>query len=157
MLSDQTYLTKEGLENLQQELEHLKKVVRPEIAERIATAKELGDLSENAEYSDAKESQGFNEGKIMEIEAMLKVAVIIEEENKTPGVASVGSKIKIEQADTKKAKEYHIVGSHEADPLAGRISNESPIGQALLGGKVGDVIEINLPRGIIKCKIIEVL
>ena len=156
MLSDQTYITKKGLEDLKKELDHLKKVVRIEIAERIAQAKELGDLSENAEYSDAKEAQGFNEGKIIEIEAMIKSAIIIEEENKTPGVASVGSKIKIKQEDTGKFKEYHIVGSPEANPLEGRISNESPIGQALLGGKVGDSVEISLPRGVIKCKIIKV-
>lgn len=157
MHSEQTYITKEGLEKLKGELEHLKKVVRPEIAERIANAKELGDLSENAEYSDAKESQGFNEGKIIEMETMLKNALIIEEENHTPGVASVGSKIKIKQEDSGKEKEYHIVGSHEADPLAGRISNESPIGQALLGGKIGDSIEITLPRGVIKCTIVDVV
>lgn len=157
---DKTYITRQGLKKLRNELEELKSVRRQEIAERIAAAKELGDLSENAEYAAAKTDQAFVEGRIVELESILKFATIIEEEVCQKGIVSVGSKIKIKEhsAEHKKpsVKQYHIVGSHEADPSAGRISNESPIGRSLLGAKKGDIVEISLPKGSLKCEVVEI-
>jgi transcription elongation factor GreA len=154
----QTYITKKGLKNLKSELDDLKNDKRKEIAERISQAKELGDLSENAEYQSARNDQAFNEGRILELEAVLKNATIIEELEKQTGVVNVGSKIKIKEDSNGQLneKEYHIVGSHEANPSAGRISNESPIGKALLGASKGQVVEITLPKGTIKAEIIEI-
>jgi transcription elongation factor GreA len=123
-------------------------------AERIQEAKELGDLSENAEYVEAKNEQGFIEGRILEIDSILRRATVIKQKSKTSDKVEVGSKIKIK--DEKEIKEYYIVGSNEADPNQGKISNESPIGQAFLGKKVGDIIEIKVPRGSKKFKIINV-
>lgn len=160
MVSDkQTYITKEGLAKLQAELEDLKSEKRKEIAERISTAKELGDLSENAEYAEAKRDQAFVEGRILELENVMRNVIIIEEEvHSEDGIVTVGSKIKIkEHADSGHVdREYHIVGSHEADPSSGKISNESPIGKALLGTKKGDTIEISLPKGTIKCEVVDI-
>lgn len=160
MDDQQTYITKQGLEKLKAELDNLKTVKRSEIAERIADAKALGDLSENAEYEEARNDQSFNEGRILELESVLKNAVIIEEQVSDNGVVNVGSTIKIKEhhpdADVPKEKVYNIVGSHEADPLSGKISNESPIGKALLGAKPGESVEISLPKGIIRCEIIEI-
>lgn len=156
----QTYITKQGLEKLKSELDDLIKDKRVEISDRISQAKELGDLSENAEYAAARNDQAFNEGRILELEAVLKTAVIIEEQKREAGVVNVGSTIKIKEHHLEdgvsKDKEYFIVGSHEADPFTGKISNESPMGKALLGAKKGDAIEITLPKGTIKCEIIEI-
>ena len=156
--ADQTYITRDGLKKLNEELDELKNVKRRDITERIAQAKELGDLSENAEYQSARNDQSFNEGRILELEAVLKNAVIIEELDTKAGVVCVGSKIKINEdtADGSNEREYHIVGSHEADPSNGKISNESPIGKALLGACKGQVIEIILPKGTIKAEIVEI-
>lgn len=156
MVSDQTYLTQEGLESIKEELKVLTTTKRNEISERIAQAKELGDISENADYDSAKEAFAFNEGRILELESVIKHATIIEEENRQPGVVSVGSQIIIKEVDGDKTREYHIVGSHEANPSNGKISNESPIGQALLGAAVGDTVEINLPKGALRCTVVEV-
>jgi len=154
----QTYITKQGLEKLKGELDDLINNKRVEIAERISQAKELGDLSENAEYAAARNDQAFNEGRIIELESILKTAIIIEEQKSESGVVNVGSTIKIKEHHPgdgdSRDKEYFIVGSHEADPFSGKISNESPIGKALLGAKKGETVEISLPKGIIKCEII---
>ncbi len=156
------YLTKQGYEDIKKELEELKKR-RMEIAAKIADAQALGDLSENAEYQSARMEQSINEGRIMELEHILKYAVIIEEEVQpaagSQAVVTVGSKIKIKEHtdDGVVEKVYHIVGSHEANPSEGKISNESPIGKALLGSKVGDIVEIQLPKGTIKCEIVDIL
>ncbi len=147
------YLSQEGFEKLKKELHELKTIKRKEIIERIETAKELGDLSENAEYADAKEEQSFIEGKIMELEEMVNNAVIIEKDQKS-GWVSIGSIIKIKSNGEE--KEYTIVGSNEADPVHGKISNESPLGQAFLGKRVGDEVEVTVPKGIIKYRIIEI-
>lgn len=157
-ISDQTYITRDGLKKLNTELDDLRNIKRKEIAERISQAKELGDLSENAEYQAARNDQAFNEGRILELEAVLKNAIIIEELETQAGVVNVGSKIKVKEDSTNglNEKEYHIVGSHEADPSAGRISNESPIGKALLGASKGQVVKIDLPKGIIKAEIVEI-
>ncbi len=160
-MSDESiiYLTKQGLEDIKKELEELKNK-RMEIASKIADAQALGDLSENAEYHSARMEQSINEGRIMELEHILKHAVIIEEDKaSTGGVVSVGAKVKIKEQSDKGVVEkvYHIVGSHEANPTEGKISNESPIGRALLGSKIGDTVEIQLPRGVIKCEIVDIL
>jgi transcription elongation factor GreA len=154
MKNQNTFITSEGLKKLKEELLELKNVKRLELAERIQEAKELGDLSENAEYVEAKNEQGFIEGRILEIDSILRRATVIKQKSKTSDKVEVGSKIKIK--DEKEIKEYYIVGSNEADPNQGKISNESPIGQAFLGKKVGDIIEIKVPRGSKKFKIINV-
>jgi transcription elongation factor GreA len=154
MNEQNTFLTEEGLEKLKKELNDLKNIKRREISERIQEAKELGDLSENAEYVEAKNDQAFAEGRILEVESILKHATIIKQKVKSHGTVQVGSKIKIEDAGA--TKEYYIVGSNEADPAQGKISNESPIGQAFLGKKIGDVVEINVPQGTKKFKIMNI-
>lgn len=149
----QAYLTHEGLEKLRVELKELKTVKRKEISHRIQEAKELGDLSENAEYTEAKTEQGFIEGRIIEIENILKNAVVIESSNEN-SVVRVGSTVEFESQG--KVTKYTIVGFNEANPSAGLISNESPIGQGLLGHKAGEVVEVSLPKGLVNYKIISI-
>ena len=155
MNTDIIYITKKGITRLEKELEDLRKSKRKEIAERIHEAKELGDLSENAEYTDAKNEQAFVEGRIIEIMHTLKHATIIEENTKRD-VISVGSKIRIQNND-KKHLEFIIVGSNEADPEKGYISNESPLGKAFVGRQMGEKVEIKVPRGKMSYVIIEIL
>ncbi|MBI4092724.1 MAG: transcription elongation factor GreA [Candidatus Kerfeldbacteria bacterium] len=140
----QTFITKNGLEKLGDELKQLKSVKRREIAQRIQEAKELGDLSENAEYVEAKNEQAFVEGRIAELDAIIKNAVIIHEE-KNSELVRVGSKVKLKNDG--ETQTFEIVGSNEADPQNGRISNESPLGQALVGKRVGETIEVTAPKG----------
>jgi len=147
----QNYLTEQGLEKLKKELHNLINVKRVEVAERIQEAKELGDLSENAEYADAKDEQAFIEGRILELQSIIKNASIINCDG-NGGVIQVGSSLKVED-EKGEQKEYQIVGSQEADPVAGKISNQSPIGRAFLGKKKGDLVEFEAPKGIIKYKI----
>ncbi|MBQ6727596.1 MAG: transcription elongation factor GreA [Clostridia bacterium] len=143
-------LTKEGKEELEKRLEYLKLEKRKEITERIKVAREFGDLSENAEYDAAKNEQAMIEGEILEIENKLKYAVIIKDEGKN-GVVSLGSKVDFVMADAPdEVDTYEIVGTTEADVEAGRISNESPIGNALLGRKKGDKVSVSTPSGIIE-------
>ena len=153
-MAKETFITKEGLEKLKKELDQLKNNKRKEIAERIQEAKELGDLSENAEYVEAKNEQAFIEGRILEIESLLKQATIIKERRTSSKIVEVGSKIKIK--DDKEIKEYVIVGSNEADPNLGKISNVSPLGKAFIGKKTGDIIEIKVPQGIKKFEIMAI-
>lgn len=153
-MSEETYVTQEGLNKLKQELTELKQIKRREVALRIETAKDFGDLSENAEYTSAKEEQAFIEGRIAELEQVLKNAIIIQE-TQSNGIVKVGSKIKIKDDGT--VKEYKIVGSEEADPTQGLISNESPIGRAFLGRKLGEIVKIQVPKGAIRWKIIEIV
>ena len=141
-------LTKEGKEELEKRLEYLKLEKRAEITERIKTAREFGDLSENAEYDAAKNEQAMIEGEILEIETKLKHAVIIKESASKKGMVSLGSKVDFIDEDTKEAYTYEIVGTTESDVEQGRISNESPIGNALLGKKVGDHVNVTVPAGI---------
>lgn len=140
-----TYITQEGFAKLQAELSTLKNVKRREIADRIQQAKELGDLSENAEYVEAKNEQGFVEGKILELENIIRNAIVIPEGAAGGDEVTVGATIAA-QVDGKTI-EYSIVGSSEADPSNGRISNESPLGKAFLGKKVGERVPIATPRG----------
>lgn len=145
-MAEEVLLTKEGKEELEKRLDYLKMVKRPEIVERIKTAREQGDLSENAEYDAARNEQGIIEGEITEIEAKLKYAVIIKDGAKK-GYISLGSKVDFIDGDTDEILTYEIVGTTEADVEAGRISNESPIGNALLGHKAGDIISVVVPQG----------
>lgn len=145
------YLTKEGYENLKAELDNLLNSERKVIAEKIKTAKEFGDLSENAEYSDAKEQQSFVEGRILEIEHMLKSSEIIDDEHLSCDIINVGCTVHLEASE--KELVYRIVGSAEADPKKGYISNESPIGKALMGRRKGDEVEVVVPAGTNKYKV----
>ncbi len=151
---EKVILTKEGKEELEKRLEYLKVVKRAEITERIKTAREFGDLSENAEYDAAKNEQAMIEGEILEIENKLKYADIIEVVKKD--TVSLGSKVVFVDVNTGEEYSYEIVGTTEADVELGRISNESPIGNALLGRKVGDVINVKVPSGIITIKVVEI-
>ena len=147
-MAEEVILTKEGKEELEKRLEFLKVVKRAEITERIKTAREFGDLSENAEYDAAKNEQAMIEGEILEIENKLKYAVIIKDTQIKKGVISLGSKVDFIDDETGELSTYEIVGTTEADVELGRISNESPIGNALLGRKAGDKINVVVPAGI---------
>ena len=146
-MAEEVLLTKEGKEELEKRLEYLKVTKRAEITERIKTAREFGDLSENAEYDAAKNEQAMIEGEILEIENKLKYAVIIKDGAVKKGTVSLGSKVDFADEDTGEAFSYEIVGTTEADVEMGRISNESPIGNALLGHKAGDKVRIPVPAG----------
>lgn len=147
------YLTEKGLHELNEELKELKEVKRKQVSEKIQKAREYGDLAENSEYDAAREEQAMIEGRIVELESMLKNVEIIEATEQHSKV-NIGSKVKVE-IDGKK-EEYIIVGKVEADPLKKKISNESPVGAALLGAKIGDVVEIKTPAFTYKCKILEI-
>lgn len=149
-MSEQKYLTKDGLEKIQRELDELKNVKRKEIIERIAEAVKLGDLSENAEYHEAKDAQGQNESRIIMLEDVVKTAVIVEDTGEK-GVVAVGRTITVQGPHG--SKEFVIVGSAEANPLKGFISNESPLGQAFMGRTVGETAEVEAPSGTVRYKI----
>lgn len=146
------YLTPEGVEELREELEHLISVKRPALAERLNKAIQQGDLSENADYIMAKEEQGFLEGRIQQIEAMLHRAVLIED-NASKDRVGLGSRVTLVEQGQADEEVFRIVGAAEADPIKGNVSNESPIGQALLGHKVGDTVGVKAPSGEIHFEI----
>ena len=148
-MAEEVLLTKEGKKELEERLKYLKVTKRAEITERIKTAREFGDLSENAEYDAAKNEQAMIEGEIVEIENKLKYAVIIKESATKKGIVSLGSKVDFVEDDSDEIVTYEIVGTTEADVEQGRISNESPIGNALLGRKVDDQIRVVVPAGIV--------
>ena len=148
-------VTREGLKKLKEELEQLKRVKRKEVAERIKEAISYGDLSENSEYEDAKNEQAFVEGRILELEEKVKYAKIIEEKRSTKATVQLGTKVKMKNLANSEVEEYVIVGSTEADPLTFRISNESPMGQALLDRKVGDQVDVHAPGGKYKYKVLQ--
>ena len=145
-----TYISKDGLGKLRHELEEMVSIRRPEIAQRIHDAKEHGDLTENAEYEDAKNEQAFVEGRIQTLEAIIKNATIIDENHSTDHV-QIGSTVAVESDDGKES--FTIVGSTEAKPTEGRISNESPVGRALLGKKKGEKVLVRVPAGDFTYKI----
>jgi len=147
-------LTLEGLNKYEKELEYLKSTRRREVAERIKQALEFGDISENSEYEDAKNEQGFIEGKILSIEKMLRNAKVIDEQEIQSDVVSIGAKVTLFEVNGGTEVEYMLVGSAEADPFQFRISNESPVGRSLMGQKVGSVVNVNVPIGIIQYKIV---
>jgi len=152
MVDKKITLTKDGKQNLQAELEELKKEKRPAIVERIKRAKEFGDLSENAEYEDARNEQSFIEGRIQELEYILKYAQVVE--NKGCDKVSLGCKVTLDLDGDK--LNYEIVGSTEADPSAGKISSESPIGMAIIGCKKGEKLVAKTPGGELKVRIIDI-
>ena len=149
-------LTDEGLKKLQDELENLKTVGRTEIAERIKVALGYGDLSENSEYDDAKNEQAKIEARIAEIEALIKNHVIISEDDITIGVVSIGVTVEVKDEKSKTTKKYTIVSSAESDPLHGCISDESPVGKALIGHKIGGKVTAETPAGNKVYKIISI-
>lgn len=148
------FLTKNGLKKLNEELENLKTVVRPEVIEQIKDARAQGDLSENAEYHAAREKQGQVEARIKELEYLIENSTIIEEG--ASDIVSVGSTVEIEYIDDNETDEYEIVGSTESDPFNNKISNESPIAKAILGKKVGVVVTVESPNGNYDVKIISI-
>ncbi len=153
MNSKTTYISKDGLDKLRAELDEMVTVQRPEIAQRIHDAKEHGDLSENAEYEDAKNEQAFVEGRIQTLEGMIKNASLIDEHTSTDHV-QIGSNVKVAGDDG--TETFYIVGSAEAKPAEGRISNESPVGRALLGRRKGDKVVVKVPAGDFAYKILEI-
>ncbi|NPV57941.1 MAG: transcription elongation factor GreA [Anaerolineae bacterium] len=155
MNKDPQYLTKEGIDRLRTELADLTGRAREEISIRLRAAISMGDLSENADYHKAKEDQGFLEGRIQELEYILANAVIIEEMEKDLSKVGIGDTITI-QEDGEPSEVYYLVGPKEADPVNGRISHESPIGKALMGRKVGDVVAVTTPSGTLNIKIIKI-
>ncbi|MCL6593393.1 MAG: transcription elongation factor GreA [Alicyclobacillus sp.] len=156
MAEKEVLLTPEGLQKLEEELEHLKSVKRREVAERIKLAISYGDISENSEYEDAKNEQAFVEGRIMTLEKMLRNARIIHENDVNTDVVSIGSTVRLRDIEFDEEVEYTIVGSAEADPASNRISNESPVGRALLGKSIGSIVEVAVPAGTLKFKILSI-
>lgn len=155
-MANEIYLTKAGYKKLDEELDFLIKVKRPEMAERVKLAREFGDLSENAEYDAAKDEQGMIEGKIREIEATLKYAILIDDEKIDTRVVSVGCMVKIHDLDYDEVLEYQLVGTAEANFSEGKISNQSLLGMALLGKAEGSTVEVKAPAGIGHYKILKI-
>jgi transcription elongation factor GreA len=150
-------LTKEGYEKLKKEIDYLRTDKRREVAERIRVAREFGDIAENAEYDDAKNEQAMLEHKIAQLEERLLAARVIEKKEISKDVVSVGSHVRLRDVEAKQTVEYHIVGSTEANPAQQKLSNESPVGRAILGRKKGETVEVETPRGSkLKYKILEI-
>lgn len=156
MTNKEIVLTYEGLKKLEEELDYLKSVKRREVAEKIKIALGYGDLSENSEYDEAKSEQANLEIRIIQIENMLKNAKVIDEDDIKTDAVSVGSKVKLLDQEFNEEIEYNVVGSTEADPSQNKISNESPLGAALIGKKVGNIVEVKAPAGEIKYKILAI-
>jgi transcription elongation factor GreA len=149
-------LTPEGYKKLHEEIEYLSTEKRREIADRIRTAREFGDIAENAEYDDAKNEQALLEHRIAVLEERLRAARVITKKEIAKDVVSVGSRVRLRDVDAKMTVEYHIVGSAEANPAENKLSNESPVGKAILGKKKGEIVEVTAPRGTLKFKILEI-
>lgn len=157
MATKETILTAEGLEKLKEELAQRKGAIREEIVERLKEARAQGDLSENSEYDQAKEDQGKNEGRIIELEQMIKTATIIDDSaSKAAGIVSLGTTVVLKDMETGEEETYTIVGTTEADPFENRISNESPVGSAILGKKVHSTVIAKTPAGELSYKIMEI-
>jgi transcription elongation factor GreA len=156
MSDKEIILTQDGLKKLEDELENLKSVKRREVAERIKVAIGYGDISENSEYEDAKNEQAFIEGRVITLEKMLRNARIINNDDINIDSVSIGSLVTVEDMEFGDTVEYAIVGSAESDPLNNKISNESPVGRAILGKNKGTVVEVNVPAGIIQYKIVDI-
>lgn len=150
------YMTEEGKVKLEQELEHLKTVRRPEVVERIKIARDFGDLSENSEYDAAKDDQAFVESRITQVETMLRNAVIIENDDSDQSTVQMGRTVTFIELPDGDEEEYTIVGSAEADPFEGKISNDSPIAKSLLGCEVGQEVNVPTPGGDMRVRITEV-
>jgi transcription elongation factor GreA len=150
------YMTEEGKAKLEKELDHLKTEKRKEVVERIKVARGFGDLSENSEYDAAKDEQAFVEARIGQLEKMIRNAEIIEEQDQTPHVVTIGKSVKFVELPDGAEESYMIVGSAEADPFEGKISNDSPMARSLLGKTVGDEVSVQTPGGEINVRITEV-
>ena len=149
-------LTAEGLKEREKELEYLKTEKRKDIADKIKVALSFGDLSENSEYDEAKNEQAQVESRILELETMLKNVVVIDESEISTDVVKIGVKVKLLDLDANEEEEYQIVGSTEANPLKGSISDESPVGGTMLGKRVGDLVDVEAPGGVIHYKVLEI-
>jgi transcription elongation factor GreA len=149
-------LTPEGYEKLKQEIEYLSNAKRREVADRIRIAREFGDINENAEYDDAKNEQAMLEHRIAMLEERVLAARVIEKGDVSSDVVSIGSRVKLKDIDANETVEYHVVGSAEANPAEHKLSNESPVGKAILGRKKGEVVEVSAPRGSLKFKILDI-
>ena len=149
-------LTKEGYNTLKKEIEYLSTTRRREVAERIKTAREFGDIAENAEYDSAKNEQAMLEARIAKLEERLASSRVIEKREISKDVVSVGSTVRLRDVDAKQTFEYRIVGSAEANPAQSKLSNESPVGKAIIGHKKGETVEVTTPRGSMKYKILEI-
>lgn len=150
------FLTEDGLRKLEEELDYLKTVKRKEMSEQIKVARSFGDLSENSEYDEAKNAQAIVEARIMEIEANLKHVKVVDEADLTTDRVGVGSKVTVHDLEFNEDDTYQIVGSSEIDVLANKISDESPIGKALLGRSAGETVEAETPNGVLRLKIVEI-
>jgi transcription elongation factor GreA len=149
-------LTPEGYEKLKQEIEYLSNDKRREVADRIRIAREFGDIAENAEYDDAKNEQAMLEARIAKLEEQLRAARVITKGEVSKDVVSIGSRVRLRDVDAKETVEYHIVGSAEANPREHKLSNESPVGKAIIGRKKGETVEVAAPRGALKFKIMDI-
>ena len=149
-------LTREGYKKLTEEIDYLRNEKRREVADRIRIAREFGDIAENAEYDDAKNEQAMLEHKIAQLEERLMAARVIDKKEISKDVVSVGSHVRLRDVDAKQTVEYHIVGSAEAIPTENKLSNESPVGKAIIGHKKGETVEVATPRGSLKYKILEI-
>jgi transcription elongation factor GreA len=155
-LAKEVILTSEGLERLKEEIAHLSTVKRREVAERIRLAREFGDIAENSEYDDAKNEQAMLEHRIALLEERLAHARVIGADEISSDVVSVGVKVRLRDLDANETVEYTIVGSAEANPAEHRLSNESPVGKAIIGKKKGETVEVNVPRGSLTFKIMDI-
>jgi transcription elongation factor GreA len=153
---NEVILTKEGYAKLQKEIEYLSNDKRREVADRIRQAREFGDISENAEYDDAKNEQAMLEHRIAMLEDRLRAAHVLEKKDIAKDVVSVGSLVRLKDIDANKTIEYRIVGSAEANPSENKLSNESPVGKAIIGRKKGETVQVTAPRGALKFKIIAI-
>ena len=156
MADKRVMLTEEGLKKLEEKLENLKSVRRIEVAERIKQAIDFGDISENSEYEDAKNEQAFIEGEIMTLEKMLRNSDLIKDDDKSIDEVRLGNTVVIRDLEFDEDLEYTIVGTAEADPTDMKISNESPVGEAIMGQKVGSTVEVHVPAGVLRYEIIEI-
>ena len=153
---NRTVLTEEGLKKLEAQLEYYVSVRRNEIADQIAVARGFGDLSENAEYDEAKKEQAKLEEEIVRLDNMIRTAIVISDDEITTDQVSVGTTVKVKDRDTGDTEEYAIVGAQESDPYENKISNESPVGAALLGHKVGDTVAVEIPAGVLNYEILSI-
>jgi transcription elongation factor GreA len=154
--SNKTVVSAEGMRKLEEELQYLSTIRRAEVAEQIAVARGFGDLSENAEYDDAKNEQSRLEAQILELENTLRTAIVIDESKISTDSVNIGTTVRIHDSGMDEEEEYTIVGARESDPNSNKISNESPLGAALLGKKKGDRVKVQVPSGIIDVKIVDI-
>lgn len=154
--NEEVLLTEDGYEDLKEELKHLKEVKRKEVAEKIKIARDYGDISENAEYDEAKNEQAFVEGRIKKLENMLEKARVVRKDEINNHTVNLGNTVELKELDTEEVYTYTLVGSAQADPLNNKISNESPIGNAVINKNIGEEVEVTTPQGKVKYKILSI-